>query len=299
MLCCGAGASANILSDDAVLCVVIANIGESAVTSLWLMTTGERVLPRIHLSVLVPILIFSAPLLLSGLIGIANELIDRQMIVRLMPQDVSEAELGIYGAVTKVGVVMMLFTQMYRYAAEPFFLGKFDKSDFKRTNAEALKYFMIVSVAIFLMVTLFTDFFALLIGRDFREGIYILPVVLCANVLAGVVVNLSFWYKQSGQTKFAIIITLCGLLGSIAYIPLVPHLGGYGAAIARLICEAIMVVVSVWLNRKFFPTPDNLVRMGEYVVLGAVSFGVSRLLEGGADVGRHGGRAGMLLSVGA
>ena len=88
------------------------------------------------------------------------------------------AQLGVYGAITKIAVVMMLFYQMYRLAAEPFFLSNFKKSDFVQMNAAALKYYVMASMLIFLGIALFRDLFALIVGRDFREGIFILPVVL-------------------------------------------------------------------------------------------------------------------------
>ena len=85
---------------------------------------------------------------------------------------------------------------MYRYAAEPYFLSGFKNDDFKRQNAEAQKYFIIVSIFMFLGITLFTNLFALMMGKDFREGVYMLPVILLANIFAGIWLNLSFWYKD-------------------------------------------------------------------------------------------------------
>lgn len=259
--------------------VFVANLIASLVTLVVLLFMNGRAIPRIDGKMFRKIAIYSLPLLISGVAGTANEFIDRQMIKYLMPEDVAMTALGIYGAVVKIGVIMLLFTQMYRLAAEPFFLSGFKKDDFKQTNAEALKYFIIVSVFIFMMITLFVDVFALIVGVDFREGMYILPVVLIANVLAGVVLNLSFWYKQAGKTIIAIIITGIGLVFTVALnVALIPVLGYYGAAIARLGCEVAMVAVSFYLNRRFFPTPYNLRRIGFYVLVGAVLYGIGLLV---------------------
>lgn len=256
--------------------VFVANLVASAVTLLILIPTTGRVMPRLSRRVLRPIMIFSIPLLISGIAGTANEFIDRQMIKYLMPEEIAMSALGIYGAVVKIGVVMLLFTQMYRLAAEPFFLANFKKDDFVRTNAEAMKFFLIVSISIFLCITLFIDLFALIIGRDFRSGIYILPVVLIANMLSGVVLNLSFWYKQMSMTRFAILVTGIGLVFTVVFnFLLVPRMGIYGAALARLVCEAAMVAVSYRLNRRYCPTPYDLRRIGEYVAVGALLYGVS------------------------
>ncbi|MDL2320275.1 oligosaccharide flippase family protein [Alistipes sp. OttesenSCG-928-B03] len=254
--------------------VFVANLVASAAALLMLLPTTGGAWPRIDRRTLRPIFLYSLPLLISGIAGTANEFIDRQMIKYLMPDDLAMSALGVYGAVVKIGVVLLLFTQMYRLAAEPFFLADFKKEDFVRTNAEAMKFFIIISIAIFLCITLFTDLFALIIGRDFRQGMYILPVVLVSNILSGVVLNLSFWYKQMGATRFAIVVTGTGLVFTVVFnILLVPRLGYYGAAIARLICEAAMVAVSYILNRRHCPTPYDLRRIGIYVLVGAALYG--------------------------
>ncbi|MGN0091519.1 MAG: polysaccharide biosynthesis C-terminal domain-containing protein [Alistipes sp.] len=130
-----------------------------------------------------------------------------------------------------------------------------------------------VSVAIFLGIALYRDVFALIVGADFREGIYILPVVLGANIMSGIWLNLSFWYKREEKTRFALWVTLTGLIFSIAGgVLLIPLAGYYGAAWSRFIAEAVMVVVSLALNRRYFPTPYDFGRIAEYVALGAVLF---------------------------
>ena len=248
--------------------VFVANLAASFVTWLVILTTASGVVPRIDGRLLAAILLYSVPLLVSGVAGTANEFIDRQMIKYLTPVD-AMAQLGVYGAITKIAVVMMLFTQMYRLAAEPFFLSNFRKSDFIRMNAAALKYYVMVSMAIFLGIALFKDLFALIVGSKFREGIYILPVVLGANVLSGVWLNLSFWYKREEKTRFAIAVTFTGLLFTIAFnVALVPRWGYYGAAWARLISEGAMVGVSYWLNRRCFPTPYDVRGIATYAAGG-------------------------------
>lgn len=256
----------------------VANLVASGVTFVLLLLSCRGVAPKIERKRLRTIFLYSLPLLVSGIAGTANEFIDRQMIKFLMPEGESLAALGVYGAVVKIGVVMLLFTQMYRLAAEPFFLAEFKKDEFKNSTAEVMKYYVIVSLAIFLFITLFSDLFALIIGPDFREGMYILPIVLVSNALGGVVLNLSFWYKQSGATRYAIWITGTGLLFTVVFnVLLVPSLGYLGAAIARLICECAMVVVSYRLCQRHSPTPYDLGRIFSYVAVAAVLWGISLL----------------------
>ncbi len=250
----------------------VANLMASICTTIMVVATTDGIAPRIDWALLAVVFGYSLPLLLSGVAGTANEFIDRQLIKYLVPYG-AMAQLGIYGAITKIAVVMTLFTQMYRLAAEPFFLSNFKREEFVEMNAAALKYYIMVSVAIFLGIALYRDVFALIVGANFREGIYILPVVLGANIMSGVWLNLSFWYKREEKTRFALWITLTGLIFSIAGgVLLIPLAGYYGAAWSRFIAEAVMVVVSLALNRRYFPTPYDFGRIAEYVALGAVLF---------------------------
>ncbi len=260
--------------------VLVANAAASGVTLLLALASAGGVQPRIDRRLLGRLLVYSLPLLLSGIAGTANEFIDRQMLKFLLPEG-AMGTLGIYGALLKVGVVMMLFTQIYRLAAEPFFLADYKKQDFVQMNAAALQYYVLVSMAIFLGVALFRDLFALIVGRDFRGGIGLLPVVLMGNVLSGVWLNLSFWYKREERTQFALLVTLTGLACTVALNrALIPHWGYYGSAWARLVSEAAMVGVSYWLNRRYFPTPYRVGRMVEYVVVALALFGAATWAEG-------------------
>ena len=254
--------------------VFVANLIASVVTWLVILATVDRTVPKINWALLAAVFAYSLPLLVGGLAGTANELIDRQLIKYLVPEG-AMAQVGIYGAITKIAVVMMLFYQMYRLAAEPFFLSNFKKSDFVQMNAAALKYYVMASMLIFLGIALFRDVFALIVGRDFREGIFILPVVLGANVLTGVWLNLSFWYKREEKTSLAIVVTGAGLVSMLVFgFWCIPVWGYYGAAWARLASESTMVAVSWWLNRRFYPTPYDWRRIGEYVAAALAVFAV-------------------------
>ena len=249
--------------------VFVANLAASVLTWALILPSCDRVIPRVDWVQLRRIFAYSMPLLIGGVAGTAGEFLDRQLIKILTPESVAFAQLGVYGAVTKIAVVMLLFTQMYRLAAEPFFLSNFRKEEFVETNAAALKYYVMVAMAIFLGIALFKDLFALLAGPAFREGVYILPVILLGHLLAGVWLNLSFWYKREERTRYAVYVTVVGLVFNVAAnVVLIPRMGFYGAAWARLISEAAMVAVSWWLNRKYFPTPYDWRRIGEYVAVG-------------------------------
>ena len=267
---------------------LVSNFITSLVTLLVLYPAYRDTLPVIRGRLLREMLFYSFPLLVSGVAGVANMFIDRQMIKYLMPADEAMDALGIYGAVAKLGVILLLFIQMYRYAAEPFFLANFKKEDFLKANAEALKYFTMVSVGIFLLIMLFEDGFALLVGPDFRQGMAILPVILLANIFSGMTLNLNFWYKQTGDTRYALWITGTGLIVTVGLnVLMVPSMGYVGAAWARLGCETVMLLLSYALNRRHYPTPYPLRRIGEYFLLGALLYGVTFLTSHWPGFGKY------------
>ena len=272
VLAFGFGAAGLYATEFGVGWVLIANLATSVATWIALLFTAAGVIPRIDWRLLSAILVYSLPLLLSGVAATASEFVDRQLIKYLVPEN-AMSQLGVYGAVAKIAIVMGLFTQMYRLAAEPFFLANYKKEQFVEMNAAAMKYFMLVSVTIFLGIAMFRDLFALIVGRAFRVGIDILPVVLAANVLAGVWLNMSFWYKREEKTKYALYVTLAGLAVTICLgVCVIPVWGYYGAAWVRLASEAVMVVVSYWLMRRCYPIPYDMRRIAEYVVVGGVLF---------------------------
>ncbi|MDR2882665.1 MAG: lipopolysaccharide biosynthesis protein, partial [Alistipes sp.] len=232
--------------------VLHANLAASAVSlflllpGLWDFRNGGQW--RGDFGILKRVMVYSLPLLVSGIAGTAGEFIDRQMVKWLLPPDEAMGALGIYGATTKLAVIMILFTQMYRLAAEPFFLAKFGRGEFARQSGLAMKLYIAVAVAILAVVMVAKPLVVQIVGEDFRDGSHLLPILLTANALAGVVLNLSFWYKQAERTWMAIAVTGTGMVVAVAVnLALVPRLGYEGAAWARLACEVTMVAVSVVL----------------------------------------------------
>ena len=278
--------------------VLIANLAASIITLLALLPTTNGIVPRIDFPLLRKIFVYSLPLLISGIAGTANEFVDRQMIKYLAPGDDAMEQLGVYGAIVKIAVVMTLFTQMYRLAAEPFFLSSFKKEEFKEANAASMKYFVMASMVIFLGIVLFRDLFALIVGRSFREGIDILPIVLASNVLAGIWFNLSFWYKREEKTKYAAYITFLGLAVTLGLsFLLVPKMGYRGAAWVRLIAEAAMVVWSYILCRRHYPIPYDLKRIGEYALVAGAIYCASEFAFVGVNATIHTALNGLLFMV--
>lgn len=224
---------------------------------------------------------YSLPMVIIGLAGIVNEMLDRAALKYLLPYDneTNMAQLGIYSACFKLSILMTLFIQAFRYAGEPFFFAYAKQADARRTYAVVLNWFVIFCVFIFLLVTLFLDLFQYFVGSAYREGLHVVPVLLLANLLLGVYVNLSIWYKLTDRTLMGASVSIGGaVITVILLLTLVPRFGFEGAAWAHLACYGFMVVVSYLLGRRFYPVPYDLLRVGGYIALGLALYWASRLL---------------------
>ena len=259
--------------------VFISNVASSLFTMVLLSGTIIRVKPSFDRRLWIKMIGYSFPLLISGLAGTVNEALDRILLKHLLQDpDSALAQLGIYGANYKIAVLMTLFIQMFRYASEPFYFGNADKTNARTIFAQVMKYFVIVSLLIFLAVNLFIDLFKHFIGSAFHEGLHIVPVILFANLLLGIFFNLSIWYKLNNLTKYGAMITIIGALITVLvnwfFIPIY----GYNAsAWAHVACYGSMVVFSWWLGRKYYPIKYPLKSIGLYVALAGIIYFVSRL----------------------
>jgi O-antigen/teichoic acid export membrane protein len=216
---------------------------------------------------------YSLPLLLLGVAGIMNQTIDKIIFPMVYPNPAEAMrELGIYGACFKVAMVMMMFTYAFRFAYEPFIFAKNSDADSKATYSNAMKYFVITTLFIFLIIIAYIDIFKLLLGPQYREGIRIIPIVLMAYFLQGVMYNLSLWYKLVDKTMFGAWFSLIGfivtLVINIVFIPIYSYMA---SAWAALVSAVVMVVLSYVFGQKYYPIHYKLKTLGLY-------FGLTMLL---------------------
>jgi O-antigen/teichoic acid export membrane protein len=251
--------------------VFLANLAASAVKLLLLAPELRVGWGGFDGALLVRMLRYSLPMVLIGFAGIVNEMLDRAALKYLLPYDpaTNMAQLGIYSACYKLSILMSLFIQAFRYAGEPFFFAYAQRADARRTYAEVLRYFVIFSVCIFLLVTLYLDLFKYFIGAPYRVGLRVVPVLLLANLFLGIYVNLSVWYKLSDRTLLGAGVSLLGAgITVVLLLWWVPVFGYLGAAWATLVCYASMALVSYLLGRRFYPVPYDLGRVLGYLLLG-------------------------------
>lgn len=191
------------------------------------------------------ILIYSLPLLIAGLSGTTNEAFDRIFIKYLYPiKDEALYQLGIYGANVKLAVFLVLFIQMYRFAAEPFFFKLQNESNNKEIFAKSFKYFLIFCFFITILITFNIPILKYFVGSNYRHNLYIVPILLIANSLFGIYFNLSFWFKLSDKTLYGLKYVGIGAFTTIiSNVILIPLIGIYGAAVSRIISYTIMTLL--------------------------------------------------------
>lgn len=253
--------------------VFIANLIASITRYALLLPDLLRIHFKLQWDLLKPMLKYAMPLLFAGLAGIVNETIDRIMLKRLLYTSVGAEEaltqVGIYGAFYKISIVISLFIQAFRYAAEPFFFAQDSEKNSKETYARVMTYFVIVCSVIFLGVMLFIDVFRYFILNPAyweSEGVKVVPILLFANICLGIYYNQSVWYKLTGQTKFGAFISIGGALITLFlnYL-LIPIIGFMGSAWATLACYASMMIASYVLGQKHFPIPYRVPRIVGYL----------------------------------
>lgn len=215
---------------------------------------------------------FSSPLILAGFAGVANELMDRQFIKYVLPEETSMNELGIYSAVYKLSIGLVLFNQAFRYAAEPLFFSEGEHGKDRKLFAQILQAFTLVMTFGLVVVLGFADLLKeLFIDEKFWGGMHILPILLLANVFLGIHTNLSIWYKLSDQTRFGIYITGIGFVFTAALnLLLLPILGIEGAAWATLASYAAMATASYLFGQIHYPIPYRIKSILFYLLISSV-----------------------------
>lgn len=202
---------------------------------------------------------YSWPLLILGLAGMTNETFDRIIIKKLLPVDVGQTELGIYGACYKISILMTIFIQAFKYAAEPFFFNTSNDKNSKQLNAVVMKYFVIFCLFLFLVTMMNIDIVIKMISEQYRVGVGVAPILLMANLCLGVFLNLSIWYKLTNQTKFGAVITIIGaIITLVINFIFVPKYSYMASAWTTLISYASMMVLSYYLGKKYYPIKYNL-----------------------------------------
>lgn len=261
--------------------IFISNLIATLVKILLLLPEFLQVKWQLNKKLLKNMLIYSLPLMLGSFAGIINETFDRILLRRIIEPEhgveFAKEQVGIYSGIYKLAILISLFIQAFRYAAEPFFFSRAKEKDANETYRTVMNYFVLAVSIMFMVIMMYLDIFKWLLPKtEYWEGLHIVPILLFANIFLGIYYNQSIWYKLSGQTKFGAYIAIGGAVLTIGMnILLIPILGYVASAWTTFVVYGGMMVTSYFLGQKHYPIPYNLKKVGFYLVFALVLFGLS------------------------
>ncbi|MDL2296425.1 oligosaccharide flippase family protein [Bacteroidales bacterium OttesenSCG-928-B11] len=260
--------------------IFVANLVASIVTLCVLLPELFKVKISFDKELWKQMMAYGLPLMIFGLAGIVNETMDRILLRRLSPPEVAQANVGIYSACYKISIMMTLFIQAFKYAAEPYFFNKAKDADAKQTYSDVMSIFVMVCSLIFLGIMLYMDIVQYFVGESYRVGLHIVPILLLANLFLGIFYNLSIWYKLTDRTKAGAYISIMGAaITLILNIILIPILGYTGSAWATFACYFAMVVVSYLFGQKYYYVDYKVWRIILYILYAVAIYLFSTLFH--------------------
>lgn len=252
---------------------LLANLIASGVTLLLLYKEFAAFRFSFDKGIWKEVMYYSYPLIIVGLGGMINEMLSRLVYQKVL--DIGEKreqfELDVFAANYKLAVIITIFIQVFKLAAEPFFFNQSKSEGAQRSYARVMKFFVIACCFMFLMVALFLELWSNLIASkhpEYAQGIHIVPILAMASVFLGVYYNLSIWYKLTNRNMFGAYITIAGAVITIVLnIILIPKFGYMGAAWATFVCYGFMMVVSYIQGQKHYPVPYAKKKLLAYLVI--------------------------------
>lgn len=258
--------------------VFLSNLISNSLLVVLLIKEFDGFKPRVNWKKVAPILLYASPLLFMGLAGVTNEMLSRALLKIWLPQgyypnQTSMDALGIFGACYKLSVFMMLGIQAFRYAAEPFFFSNAESKDSPKLFAHVMTGFVIFCTLVFVGISLNLEIIGMVFFSNpaYREGLYVVPVLLLAYLFNGIYYNLSVWYKVTDRTIYGAGITLFGaMLTILLNFILIPVLGYFGSSLVTLVSYFSMALISYLLGRKFYPIPYQVSKIAIYLILASI-----------------------------
>ncbi len=266
--------------------VLIANLLGSILTLLMLFPEWLKARLIFNMQLWKEIMHYSLPLIVVGFGGMINEMLSRFIFLKISPlPDAEKAhDLGVFGANYKLAVLITIFIQVFKMAAEPFFFAQSAQHEARETYARVMKFFVMACCIMFLGVSLFLDIWKWLItykNPEYGEGIYVVPILAMASVFLGIYYNLSIWYKLTNNNWIGARITLTGAAITIALnLWWIPAYGYIGSAWATFVCYAYMMLASYWMGKRYYPVPYEVKKLLGYIAGAAILYLIQRLASG-------------------
>jgi len=261
--------------------VFVANVIQTIVVTLALLPDMLKAKFEFDWLLIKKVLRYSLPLLILGVAGIMNQTLDKIIFPYLIADPtLAKSELGIYGACFKISMVMMMFTQAFRYAYEPFIFAQHKDKDSKEAYADAMKLFIITSFLIFLGMVFYLDIIKFMFRSDYWIGLKVIPIVLFSYIFQGIFFNLSLWYKLTDKTKYGAWFSVIGFVITLAInVIFVPIYSYMASAWAAFVCYFVMMIISYIYGQKHMPIRYDLKTIGLYTIVTIVLFVISLFIQ--------------------
>ncbi len=269
--------------------VLLANLIASIVTTLLLGYEFLEMRWQFAAGLWKKVMHYAMPLVVVGFGGMVNEMLSRFIFLKVspLPEQEKAFELGVFGANYKLAVLITIFIQIFKMAAEPFFFNQSRQADARQTYARVMKFFVLACCLMFLVIVLFLDVWRMLITwrhPEYGEGIHIVPILSMGGIFLGIYYNLSIWYKLTHRNWTGALITLIGAAITIALnIWWIPLYGYTGSAWATFICYAYMMIASYVLGQKYYPVPYPTGKLLLYMAAAMALYGVKLLTTNWID----------------
>ena len=254
-----------LATNGGVYYIFLANVIASLATFIVLLPIYFKIHFRFDYRLWKEMMVYAFPVLLAGIAFAVNEGFDRVFLRMLLPADTADETIGIYSACYKMGVFMNLFVTAYKLGIEPFFFSSAQDKNAPKTYARITEYFIVCGG------------FILIPNKAYWEALWIVPIILLANLCLGIYHSLSVWYKVTDRTSFGAIVSLVGMAITVVFnFALIPWLSYKGAALATLITYGAMMFISYYYGQKYYPIPYKKrkikIFLGMSVVFSFVNF---------------------------
>lgn len=273
-------------NDDIIFYVIFSNLLASTITFLLVLPIMRHQKLRWDMGFLKRMLRYSSPLVVVGFAGVINQYSSIAFQKNLLPADTitNLSDGGVYAAAASLAILMTLFTTAFNYAAEPFFFAHKDKENSRQVYADVALAFTLVGSFMLLFILAYIDLFQLIIGKDFRQGLEVVPILLLAYLLLGIYYNVCAWYKIADMTQWGAWIAGSGTIITVVLsFVLIPRMGVIGSAWTALACYLFMVLAAYLLGQKYYPIPYNMWRMAGWVVVAMLMYFLMEWLRGFYD----------------
>lgn len=257
--------------------IFMANLIASAITLLFMFPFYSKIKYVFNAELWKSMMLYAFPVLIAGVAFSINETFDRILLKELLPPNVADTDIGMYSACYKISLFMTLFATAYRLGIEPFFFSHAKSENPQKNYAIILEFFVASGSVILLFVVVFADFFKSIIVRSevYWEAMWVVPIILIANLCLGIYHNLSVWYKITDKTKFGAYISIVGAIVTLVVnFMFIKDYSYKASALATLLAYAVMMILSYYYGRKYYPIPYNIKKMSMYFFL---SIGLSAL----------------------